>query len=122
VAFLDDERKRRERFHTSFSLLSLSFTPLADEGKSDEQAFVAAIQAEISDVDKIGRYGDGHFMVLMPCTNDRHAQLLARKLNASPSPTLRAWKLHAEAVPSCESDRWTDVSVIRGSVPVGVDA
>ena len=122
VSLLNDERKRREHFHTSFSLLSLSFNPLVDELKSGEQAFVAAIQAEISEVDKIGRFGDGHFMVLMPCTNDRHAQLLARKLNSSPSPTLREWKLHAEAVPSRDSERWADVSVIRGSVTVQVDA
>jgi hypothetical protein len=60
LAFLEDERKRHQRFGSTFSVLFVSTTPpSSDSIPYDERALAEAVRASITDTDKFGRYEVG---------------------------------------------------------------
>jgi hypothetical protein len=92
MAFLDDERKRRKRFGSPFSVLLLSNRAPED---AQELELIEAIRAHLSDTDKLGRYDEHHYLALLPMTPAKRAEALARQFNSA-SPAFARWNLQAQ--------------------------
>jgi hypothetical protein len=121
LSLLEDERKRSKRLHTKYSVVSLVITPPRGEDAPDEAALVDEIISNVSEIDKIGRYDNDRFMLLMPGTEERAAQALAKRLSSATEGALYAWRVRAQVVGSSEGEPWKDSAIIRGSIPVGAD-
>lgn len=80
MAFLEDEYKRHKRFQTPFSLLLVTVNPPEGQSASTEADLVEALQELLTETDKIGRYDDRHYLILMPGTDDRKAAVFAGSL------------------------------------------
>ncbi|MDE2571447.1 MAG: hypothetical protein KGM44_02860 [bacterium] len=99
MAFLDDERKRRRRFHSTFNVLLVTTEPPVIDGAApDERALIETIAEFLTETDKLGRLDECQYLVLLPSVDSKTASALARKLSSDPSSILREWKLQAQVV------------------------
>lgn len=97
MAFLDDERRRQNRFRSKFSLLVLSTEPPVTNGVvPDERDLLLGISQFLSETDKLGRFDERHYLVLLPSTEAKAATKLAHKLSTDKLPVFRQWQLKAQ--------------------------
>ena len=80
MAFLEDEQKRYRRFKTPFSVLLLTGRRPDDASAATEQELVEAIQARLTETDKIGRYDERHYLILLPGIEQNKAERIVEAL------------------------------------------
>jgi GGDEF domain-containing protein len=99
LEYLEDERRRDKRFHSKFSVLLLSIRrPEHQNPENDERALLSAIAEHLTETDKLGRYDAQHYIAILPSTDSRSAEKLAKKLSSSNVSVMQDWGLGAQVI------------------------
>lgn len=100
MAFLEDERKRRQRFGTPFSLLLLTVAPPESDAatRASEPELLENVVAFLSETDKLARFDDHHYLLLLPSTDPKKGANLAKRISTAETPVLQEWALSAQAI------------------------
>jgi hypothetical protein len=85
MAMIEDERRRKRRFGTPFSLIILK---LADA--QAEHVVISALFELLAETDKVGRLDSDHVLVVMPSIATKGARAILKQLERHPDPMVHA--------------------------------
>ena len=100
MAFLEDEQKRHRRFKAPFSVLLVSGRRPEGASAATEQELLEAMQARLSETDKIGRYDERHYLILLPGTEQNKAERVVESLVDRSEKAFSDWDTKATVLRS----------------------
>jgi hypothetical protein len=82
--FLDHELRRLEHFNTTFSLLLVKYAPtIPDRLSASVGPWLTRLHDSLRDVDVFGQVGDTFYVVILPQTKEREAQLMCETVTTA---------------------------------------